>query len=356
MGKAVLGAGLADYPTAWFRFTERPDQPYLGEWAKFANWQRTARITLRTEAVAIKLLVRKGLWTVRSGEQAAKMDAKLVVVAGDTESAEVKLRLPSIMGRGREASLTVPHPLVSRQHCEIFEKDGFLVVRDLGSLNGTFVGDERISEAVLHDGELLTVGTVTFRAVYCDDPNLSAPVRENDAADPVAIQTQPDADALPDDQESTEKQPEPIATPTPASAGPVEADDGFAAFLKSVDVEGQPDEEEAAEIGAEMTEEPSPPEIAEGIEKVDEPEEFATIDEPESVEEIPLPDGGGEVAEPEAVEPTNLAEPVELADDAQSTPAADEPSPAAAGQAAQAKEMSEVDEDELQSFLKELDI
>ncbi len=278
------------------------------------------------------------------------MDAKLVVVAGDTESTEVKLRLPSILGRGREASLTVPHPLVSRQHCEIFEKDGFLVVRDLGSLNGTFVGDERISEAVLHDGELLTVGTVTFRAVYCDDPNLSAPVRENVVAEPIAIQTQPDADPLPEDEDSTEKQPEPIATPAPANAEPVEADDGFAAFLKSVDVEGQPDEEGAAEIVAEMTEEPSPPEIAEDIEEVDEAEEFATIDELESAEEIPLPDGGSEVAEPEAIEPADMA------DDAPSTPATDEPAPAVAGQAAQAKELSEKDEDELQSFLRELDI
>jgi pSer/pThr/pTyr-binding forkhead associated (FHA) protein len=105
------------------------------------------------------------------------MDAKLVVVAGDTKTTEVKLRLPAILGRGREATLTVPHPLISRQHCEIFERDGFLVVRDLGSLNGTFIGEERVSEAVLHDGELLTIGTVTFRAVYGEDPNLSAPVR-----------------------------------------------------------------------------------------------------------------------------------------------------------------------------------
>src|SRR5262249_41982084 len=37
---------------------------------------------------------------------------------------------------------------------------------DLGSLNGTFVNNERITESLLENGELLTVGTVTFRAVY----------------------------------------------------------------------------------------------------------------------------------------------------------------------------------------------
>lgn len=96
------------------------------------------------------------------------MKAKLVVVGGDAKATEVNLKLPTIIGRGREAPLTLPHPLVSRQHCEIFEQNGQLVVRDLGSLNGTFINNERITEAVLPNGELLTIGTVTFRAVYDD--------------------------------------------------------------------------------------------------------------------------------------------------------------------------------------------
>ncbi len=103
------------------------------------------------------------------------MNAKLVVVGGDAKAAEIKLRLPTIIGRGREASLTLPHPLVSRQHCEIFEADGQLMVRDLGSLNGTYINNQRITEAVLPPGELLTIGTVTFRAVYVIDPNLRPP-------------------------------------------------------------------------------------------------------------------------------------------------------------------------------------
>ena len=91
---------------------------------------------------------------------------KLIVVGGNTEASELDLALPAVFGRGREASVTLPHPLVSRRHCELFEKDGQLVVRDLGSLNGTFVGSERVNEAELMPGQLLTVGTVTFRAIY----------------------------------------------------------------------------------------------------------------------------------------------------------------------------------------------
>ena len=42
------------------------------------------------------------------------------------------------------------------------------MVRDLGSTNGTFVGSEKVVESVLGPGELLTIGTVTFRALYGD--------------------------------------------------------------------------------------------------------------------------------------------------------------------------------------------
>jgi predicted component of type VI protein secretion system len=67
------------------------------------------------------------------------------------------------------------HPLVSRQHCELYEADGQLMVRDLGSLNGTFVNNQKVSEAPLPPGELLTIGTVTFRAVYESQGEVSPP-------------------------------------------------------------------------------------------------------------------------------------------------------------------------------------
>jgi pSer/pThr/pTyr-binding forkhead associated (FHA) protein len=99
------------------------------------------------------------------------LSAKLVVVGGDAKRREVNLKLPTIIGRGREGvSLTLPHKLVSRKHTEIFEQDGGLFVRDLGSLNGTFVNNQRIEgDQPLKPNELLTLGNVTFRAVY--EPN-----------------------------------------------------------------------------------------------------------------------------------------------------------------------------------------
>jgi pSer/pThr/pTyr-binding forkhead associated (FHA) protein len=93
-------------------------------------------------------------------------NVKLVVVSGEVKTKELTIKLPSTIGRGRDLAIVLPHPLVSRNHCELYEADGKLMVRDLGSLNGTFVNNERITESPLDPGELLTVGTVTFRAVY----------------------------------------------------------------------------------------------------------------------------------------------------------------------------------------------
>jgi pSer/pThr/pTyr-binding forkhead associated (FHA) protein len=100
------------------------------------------------------------------------LNVKLVAVSGEVKTTEINLKLPSIIGRGRGLAVVLPHPLVSRNHCELFEADGKLMVRDLGSLNGTFVNNERITESALAPGELLTVGAVTFRAVY-DAPGKS---------------------------------------------------------------------------------------------------------------------------------------------------------------------------------------
>lgn len=115
-------------------------------------------------------------FSLRVWEIVMSLAAKLVVVGGEVKTAEIKLRLPSTIGRGRDSTIMLRHPLVSRLHCELYEQDGQLMVRDLGSLNGTFINNQKITESSLPPGELLTVGTVTFRAVYDSaDTAASAP-------------------------------------------------------------------------------------------------------------------------------------------------------------------------------------
>jgi predicted component of type VI protein secretion system len=94
------------------------------------------------------------------------MEAKLILVGGKASKSEVLLKLPAIIGRSREAGLTIAHPMVSRKHCEIFESEGMLRIRDLGSLNGTFIGERQIIEAPLRPDDEFTVGPLTFRVAY----------------------------------------------------------------------------------------------------------------------------------------------------------------------------------------------
>jgi pSer/pThr/pTyr-binding forkhead associated (FHA) protein len=73
---------------------------------------------------------------------------------------------PVTIGRGDEADLPIADRWVSRRHCEIFERDGSLVVRDLGSRHGTEVNGERIAEQPLWPGDRIRIGLTTVVARY----------------------------------------------------------------------------------------------------------------------------------------------------------------------------------------------
>jgi len=70
--------------------------------------------------------------------------------------------LPIIVGRGSEARVTVNDRWASRQHCEIRQVEGTIVVRDLGSSHGTYVNGENIDQRTLQSGDRLGVGLTSF--------------------------------------------------------------------------------------------------------------------------------------------------------------------------------------------------
>jgi EAL domain-containing protein (putative c-di-GMP-specific phosphodiesterase class I) len=71
--------------------------------------------------------------------------------------------LPYRIGRLRGLSLSLTAESVSKEHAELFVKDGELRVRDVGSKNGTFVNSERVTESPLREGDILHVAQVEFR-------------------------------------------------------------------------------------------------------------------------------------------------------------------------------------------------
>lgn len=210
------------------------------------------------------------------------MDVKLVVVGGEAPEAEYSLNLPAIVGRSRSADIKIGHPLVSRKHCELYESDGQLAVRDLGSLNGTFVGQERISEPVfLMPGETVTIGAVTFKAVYGDMEAAEAAATADDIPDFMAAGSEPQASAVEQTIEMSGESP-PTEPVEPAPAG----DGGFDFGWLEDPAE---DDSELQEASAETAE----PESAEGGDFFAEADAEA-IAEPEAELELPMPDGDAE--------------------------------------------------------------
>jgi pSer/pThr/pTyr-binding forkhead associated (FHA) protein len=66
------------------------------------------------------------------------------------------------IGRALECDISILEPALSRKHAELELTDDGLLIRDLGSVNGTFVNGEKVDEASLNDGDVLAFGRIRF--------------------------------------------------------------------------------------------------------------------------------------------------------------------------------------------------
>src|SRR5579862_8298159 len=69
---------------------------------------------------------------------------------------------PVVVGRDAGATIVVADPEVSALHCELRAVSEGVLVRDLGSTNGTFVGALRAREAIVTGAAEVTVGRTTL--------------------------------------------------------------------------------------------------------------------------------------------------------------------------------------------------
>jgi adenylate cyclase len=94
--------------------------------------------------------------------------AKLIVISGD-ERQEFELAAFNTIGRHPENTIQVLDRIISKNHAQIQRAaDGRFLLRDLGSLNGSFLRGERVSERYLLDGDEVTMGST--RIVFVDKP------------------------------------------------------------------------------------------------------------------------------------------------------------------------------------------
>ena len=70
------------------------------------------------------------------------------------------------VGRGQESSIFLDDVTVSRKHAEIVHGEGGYRIRDVGSLNGTYVNRVRVDAVDLRNGDEIQVGKYRFRFVF----------------------------------------------------------------------------------------------------------------------------------------------------------------------------------------------
>jgi pSer/pThr/pTyr-binding forkhead associated (FHA) protein len=82
----------------------------------------------------------------------------------------------SVIGRGEDCDLRIDHKSVSKQHCVLVKTDGLVLVRDLGSTNGTRVNGHRVRRAALLPNDQIAVANFRYQLAFGDAlPPVSTP-------------------------------------------------------------------------------------------------------------------------------------------------------------------------------------
>ena len=100
----------------------------------------------------------------RISERPTGKEACLVVIYGSELGKKYNLNAPSlVIGRSSKCDIQIDQESISRNHTKIVNTSKSILIRDLGSTNGTYVNDEPIDEYVMRDGDLIKIGRTIFK-------------------------------------------------------------------------------------------------------------------------------------------------------------------------------------------------
>ncbi len=101
------------------------------------------------------------------------MRAQLVPVDGGQPIDIVKDLI--VVGRKEDCDVRLEHKSVSKMHCVIVRTDGLLLLRDLGSTNGTRVNGTRVRRAALLPNDQVSIAHFKFRVFLGPDEPVAPP-------------------------------------------------------------------------------------------------------------------------------------------------------------------------------------
>src|SRR5262245_26550780 len=128
-----------------FGYMLKPDPPEFGASSPESGPRPPDRMTRRRDPT-VPIELGPGPGRVR-----------LIVTTLKGETLRVPMRGRRLrVGSSPDADLILEDPHVSRMHCELEPGPMGLTLRDLGSMNGTFVGGAQVREVVLTPGALVT--------------------------------------------------------------------------------------------------------------------------------------------------------------------------------------------------------
>jgi predicted Zn finger-like uncharacterized protein len=95
----------------------------------------------------------------------SQMKLSLAVIAGPDAGKMFQIEKPRVVIGREEADLVLDDPEISRQHAALEVRGEQVSLLDLGSTNGTLVGEEQISEVVIENQGEFTVGGSTLMLI-----------------------------------------------------------------------------------------------------------------------------------------------------------------------------------------------
>jgi pSer/pThr/pTyr-binding forkhead associated (FHA) protein len=95
------------------------------------------------------------------------MRAQLVPLDGSPPIEIVKDLV--VIGRKEDCDVRLEHKSVSKMHCVITKTDGLLMLRDLGSTNGTRVNGTRVRRAALLPNDQVAIAHFKFKVMLGPD-------------------------------------------------------------------------------------------------------------------------------------------------------------------------------------------